>query len=62
MRFYPLGGKAIGDQLKTRLYANLDAPECLASSAACAGVGTSANRNVVYRIAARSLPGGHNIA
>jgi hypothetical protein len=30
---------------------NLDAPACRASIATCAGVGASANRNVVCRMA-----------
>ena len=51
LRFCLLGGKGIGDQPKTLVVGNLDAPAWRASIAACAGVGASANRNVVCRMA-----------
>jgi hypothetical protein len=45
--------------LKALIRANRDAPACRASFEACAGVGASANRNVVYRTIALSVAGKH---
>src|SRR5215218_20327 len=55
-----LGGKGVGDQLKALVVGNLDAPACRASIIACAGVGASANRKVVCRMAPRIVPGGRD--
>ena len=58
LRVHPPGGKGLGDQPKALVIAEPRRPSMPGEHRRLRGVGARANRNVVCRMATRSLPGG----